>query len=309
VLNLALSMGAISSALFTALVIMALLTTFMAGPILRLLDPHNAFGEAPEAELASASAEQAPEERRVAPEHSILVAPQTAAAMGQLLALAEPLARSEPPRELILARLVRPPRGSTVRGGLRTEARQLEEASEQVKRTRAELLGAGLAARGVAFTSADPGHDLTRLCRDERIDLVLLEGRRPLLGDGIPREEVGTVLSDASCDVAVLVAREGTPIAPGPDCSVMVPFGGDDYDWAALELATWIAAATQAPLRLLGASGKHADSKDASGLLANASLVVQQFAGVTAEPVLAGPGRDGMISAAGEAGLLIIGLS
>jgi Kef-type K+ transport system membrane component KefB len=309
VLNLALSMGVISSALFTALVIMALLTTLMAGPIMRLLDPSNSLGEAPEAELASALAEQPPEERHVTPEHSILVAPQTAGAMAQLLALAVPLARSEPPRELILARLIMPPQGSSVRGGLRTEARELREASEQAKQARRELLDAGLAARAVAFTSADPGSDITRLCRDETIDLVLLEGRRPLLGEGIPREEVGTVLRDASCDVAVLVAGEGVTIAPGPDCPVMVPFGGADYDWAALELATWIAASTSAPLRLLGASGTRADGKDASALLANASLVVQQFAGVAAEPLLAQPGRRGIVSAASEAGLLIMGLS
>jgi len=309
VLNLALSMGVISPALFTALVLMALVTTLMAGPILRLLDPHNSLGEAPEAELASARAQQPPEELRVTPEHSILVAPQTAAATEQLLALAEPLARSEPPRELILARLVRPPRGSSVRGGLRTEARELEEASEHVQQARRELLESGVAARAVAFTSADPGRDLTRLCRDETIDLVLLDGRRPLLGEGIPRDEVGTVLRDAPSDVAVLVACEGVPIAPGPDCSVMVPFGGADYDWAALELGTRIAAATNAPLRLLGASSARADGKDAGALLANASLVVQQFAGIAAEPVLAEPGRRGIVAAASDAGLLIIGLS
>ncbi len=41
------------------------------------------------------------------PERSILVAPQTDAALEQLIALAEPLARSAPQRELIIARLVR----------------------------------------------------------------------------------------------------------------------------------------------------------------------------------------------------------
>jgi len=39
VLNIALEKGVISEALFASLVIMALVTTLMAGPILRLLDP------------------------------------------------------------------------------------------------------------------------------------------------------------------------------------------------------------------------------------------------------------------------------
>ncbi len=307
VLNLALSTGVISEALFTALVIMALVTTLMAGPILRLLDPHNAFGEPPEAELAAAVAVPLPGEP--APLHSILVAPQTSEATDQLLALAVPLAHSQPPRELILARLVRPPRGSTVRGGLRTEALALEAASAQARERREELTEDGIAARAVAFTSANPGRDLVRLCRQDTIDLVLLDGRRPLLGDGVPREDVGTVLREAPCDVAVLVAPDGAAIAPGPECTVMVPFGGADYDWAALELATWIAAATNAQLKLLGASGTRADGKDAGALLANASLVVQQFAGVVAEPVLAPSGRRGIVSAASTADLLIVGMS
>jgi Kef-type K+ transport system membrane component KefB len=315
VLNLALSTGAISSALFTALVIMALVTTFMAGPLMRLLDPHNDFGEKPEEELAASSVMAAQPEPGVGPElpvgagHSILVAPQSAAALEQLLALAEPLARSEPQRELILARLVRPPRGATVRGGLQTEARRVSEATEQLKQKREELLEEGIAARAVALTSADPGRDLTRLSRDEEIDLLLLDGRRPLLGDGVPREEVGTVLNEARCDVAVLVAREGVEVSPGPERSVMVPFGGADHDWAALELASWIAASSGAPLRLLGSAGQREDGRDASGLLANAALIVQQFAGVTAEPVLAEPGRDGILAATAGAGLLLIGLS
>jgi Kef-type K+ transport system membrane component KefB len=309
VLNLALTVGAISAALFAALVIMALVTTFMTGPLMWLFDPHNAFGEQPEEELAAASARLTPEQLQAAPERSILVAPQSAAALDQLLALAEPLARSEPRRELILVRLVRPPRGAAVRGGLQTEARLVGEASALLQHRRRELLDAGVAARAVALTSADAGRDLMRLCRDEDIDLVLIDGRRPLLGDGVPREEVSTVLRDAPCDVAVLVAREGTAVNPGPNNSVMVPFGGADHDWAALELASWIAAASGAPLQLLGSSGQRENGRDASALLANASLIVQQFAGVSAEPILAEPGRDGILAAAAGAGLLLVGLS
>jgi Kef-type K+ transport system membrane component KefB len=309
VLNLALSTGAISQALFTALVIMALVTTFMAGPLIRLLDPNNAYGEEPEQELITAGARPTPVKPGAPPEHSILVAPQSAAALEQLLALAEPLARSEPRRELILARLVRPPRGATVRGGLQTEARKVSEANEQLQSRRAELVDEGIDVRAVALTSADPGRDITRLCRSEEVDLVLIDGRRPLLGDGVPREEVGTVLNEAKCDVAVLVARESTPVNPGPGRSVTVPFGGADHDWAALELASWIAAASGAPLQLLGSAGRQEDGRDASGLLANAALVVQQFAGVSAEPVLAEPGRDGILAATAGAGLLVVGLS
>src|SRR5215204_7026029 len=57
VLNLALEKGVISKALFAALVIMALITTFMAGPLLKLIDPKNEFGSPVGEELEEARKE------------------------------------------------------------------------------------------------------------------------------------------------------------------------------------------------------------------------------------------------------------
>jgi len=307
VLNLALTLGVISSALFAALVVMALVTTFMAGPILRLIDPHNEFGEPPEAELAAAVVER-PE--AVAPAGgAILVAPQNASALDQLLDLALPLARSDPPREIIIARLVRPPRGTAIRGGLQTEQRNLQEAREEVERARVGLLDSGIPTRGIAFTSAHTGEDLARMVASENVDLVLIDGRRPLLGRGVPRAGVGAVLRDAQSDVAVLVARERARVAPGEGGVVMVPFGGADHDWAALEIAAATAASTGAQLKLLGAGATDTDGRDASNLLKNAAMLARQYAGISAEPVLAEPGRAGIIAAASQAQLLFIGLS
>jgi hypothetical protein len=310
VLNLALEKGVISDALFAMLVIMALVTTFMAGPLLKLLDPKNEYGAPVEEELEEARRRSSIEFPEVPqPERSILVAPQTDTALPQLLALAEPLARSEPPRELILARLVRPPRRAQATGGLQTENRLLRDASNEVNFARLELVDRGVASRAVAFTSTDPGGDLSRLAKSEEVDLLLIDGRRPLLGAGVPRGDVGAVLSDAESDVAVLVAREGAPVVPNEDAAVLVPFGGAEHDWAALELGAWIAGATKAPLRLLGAAGQSEEGKSATRLLADAGLLVQQYAGIPAEPVVAEPGRAGIVAAAAGAGLLVIGLS
>jgi Kef-type K+ transport system membrane component KefB len=306
VLNLALDKGVISSALFTALVVMALVTTFMAGPALRLIDPDNSFGAPPEEELAAAprlGVTEAP------PTRAILVAPQSDGALEPLLALAEPLARWPPPRELIIARLVPPPRGSAVRGGLRTEELAVREASDFVQRARRRLVDHGVTTRAVALSSAHPGSDLVRLGRSDEIDLVLLDGRRPLLGDGVPREDVGTVLAEAPSDVAVLVSREGTAAVLGEAGVVIVPFGATEHDWAALELASWLCAATGTRLELLGPPGRTPDGGDASHMLANAALLVQQFAGISATALVAEPGRTGLIAAASRATLLVVGLS
>ena len=86
-------------------------------------------------------------------------------------------------------------------------------------------------------------------------------------------------------------SRRAARCGPGP---VLVPFGAAWHDWAALELGAWVARATGAPLRLIGAaSDGRDDGRDASRLLADASLIVQRTAGIVAEPLLASPGRTG----------------
>ena len=309
VLNLALEKGVISEGLFAMLVIMALVTTFMAGPLLKLIDPRNEFGSPVGEELEEARKESQEISTIEIPDRAILVAPQTDGTLPQLVALAKPLAGSMPPREVILARLVRPPRGASVRGGLQTEAFSLQAASAEVQGVRSELLRSGIAARSLAFTSSDIGKDLVRLAEDEAVDLILLDGRRPLLGGGVPRGDVGFVLQHAPSDVAVLVAREGTVVEPGPDTPIVVPFGGREHDWAALELGAWLSSSSGAPLKLLGSAGQTEDGRDASRLLANASMLVQRFVGIPSEPVIAEPGKDAIIAAAEAAGLLVVGLS
>ncbi len=309
VLNLALEAGVISEALFAALVIMALVTTFMAGPALKLLDPRNELGAPVEGELDEARERSAGEFPALqVPEKSILVAPQSGPALEQLLAIARPLAGSSPPRELILARLLAPPRGAGVRGGLQTENRMLEEASKELVAVRNRLGAERVAAREVATISANAGADLARLARSEEVDLVLIDGRRPLLGDGVPRGDVGVVLANAPSDVAVLVAREGEELLTLRSRPIIVPFGGAEHDWAALELAAWLGSAAGMPIKLLGAAGQ-SDEGRVTRLLGDAGLLVQHYAGVSAQPVVAEPGRDGVLEAAQGAGILIVGLS
>jgi Kef-type K+ transport system membrane component KefB len=311
VLNLALEKGVISDALFAMLVIMALVTTLMAGPLLRLLDPKNELGAPVEEELTEARAASRVEFPTVAvPDQSILIAPQDdAKALEQLRALAEPLARSDPPRELIVARLVRPPHGGWVRGALQTENQLLRKATAETGRVRSELMESGTASRAVAFVSTDPGEDLVRLSKTDEIALLLMDGRRPLLGEGVPRGDVGEVLREAPCDVGVLVATDEQDVLPTADDGVVVPFGGAEHDWAALEIGAWISSATGSPLKLLGAAGQTEERAKVTRLLGDAGLLVQQYAGVQAQPVMAEDGGEGLIEIAAEAGLLVIGLS
>jgi Kef-type K+ transport system membrane component KefB/nucleotide-binding universal stress UspA family protein len=310
VLNIALEVGAISSVLFTALVIMAVITTLMTGPLLKLLDPRNEYGTKIEDELAGAALAAAREHPGLPlAERSILVASHTDAALERLIELAEPLARSLPQRELILTRLVEPPRGAGVRGGLQSENLQLEEASQTIAQARERLAAEGVLARGVALSSSHPGTDLAHVAAREPVDLVLTEGRRRLIGESVPLGDVSVLLERAECDVAVLVAKESASMDLGPDTPLLVPFGGAEHDWAALELGSWLSSATGAPLKLLGAGGRSEDGKSVTRMLADAGLLVQQSTGIATEPLVIAGGREGIVAAATGAGLLVIGLS
>ena len=229
------------------------------------------------------------------PERSIVVSPVDERNLGLLLALAEPLARSVPPRELIVARLV--------------AAEELAAATRSLDERCKALAENGVSARGAAFTSAHQGADLVRLTSEQNADLVLVDAPQGFLDDGLLDGEIGVVLGSASCDVGVLVAR-GENLRTGPGCSLLVPFGGADHDWAAVELAAWIVRATGASLRLVGREADLASGeRDASRLLASASLLIQRAVRVPAEPVLVAPGRAGILEAASDAALLVFGLS
>jgi hypothetical protein len=266
VLNIGFELGVISSALFTILVLMALVTTFMAAPLLRLLDPRRELSAPVEEELPPAEAEPL-----------IVVAPLEERNADELLAVAEPLARSDPPRRLLLVRLLPPPR---VTAAWASQDRELERENLELDRLTAGLRGRGVAASSVALTSGDRGRDLARIARERDAELVLVDGRRPLVGGAVPRGEVGTLLTQADCDVAVLVERERVPPLDGSH-PVVVRFGADD-DQRALELGGRIAAGTGAPLRV-------AEPKEVASAAGGAGLVVAAVGTLTASEVRLAP--------------------
>ena len=88
------------------------------------------------------------------------------------------------------------------------------------------------------------------------------------------------------------------------------PFGGAEHDWSAIEAAAWLAQSLGTVLRLLGTEADASEGRrDASRLLARASLLVQQVIGITTEPMLVPAGEHGVLEAARDAQLLVVGLS
>jgi DNA-binding SARP family transcriptional activator len=234
--------------------------------------------------LQRAILRQDPELDFAQPERSILLAPRSDDKLDSLLGLAERLAR-RPPKELILTRLV-------------SGADDLGPAAAELEVRRAALLSKGVAARAAAFVSRTLAEDIVRFAVEQDVDLVLVDGSAEPLLDPV----LAQLLVSAPCDVAMVV---GTEPRPGP---VLVPFVGAEHDWAAVELAAWLAGALDVSLLLAGPS-ESVDGRDASRLLANASLAVQRTLGVAAEPLLLKPGAAALLAASEEAGLVVVGLT
>jgi DNA-binding SARP family transcriptional activator len=198
-----------------------------------------------------------------------------------LLTIAASLAEGQR-SELIVARLV------------------AEEAD--VERAVLELAAAGPSdARVAALTTADAAADVVRLATAYDVELVLLDLSRGL-DEQLPAE-LAAVLDRSPADVAVLTG----PVGAGGD-GVFVPFGGGEHDWAALELGARLAVAMSTPLRLVGTTADRGSGRrDASRLLADASLAVKRVVGVTAVPLLAD--RGGLVQAVSEATLVVVGIA
>ena len=225
------------------------------------------------------------------PRRAILVVATDRGRMDDVLVIAEPLARRTA-RELIMARLLRDDDG-------------LAAASATLSERRDALARQGVASRVASHTTDEPGMDAVRLATEYEVDLLLLGAAPGLLESGHPDQDLAVVLERAPCDVAVLVGAG--EMASGP---VVTPFGGVEHDWSAIEVAGWLAQSLGTTLRLLGTEANPAaERRDASRLLSRASMLVQQLVGIVTEPVLIPPDEKGVLEAARDARLLVVGLS
>ncbi len=225
----------------------------------------------------------------VEPARTVLVLPSGDDRLDGLLAIAEPLTKRAG-RELIIARLL------ASEGELTSTASALN--------ARASSLG--LSARSAVFTTLEPAGDLIRLATTYEVELVLLHAPPGLDADQLPAE-LAVILEHSPADTAVLT---GSGNAPEDGAGVFVPFGGGEHDWAALELGAWLASSRGVPLRLVGTKADpRRGQRDASRLLADASLAIQRVAGVAGESLLVEPTGEALVAAVEPASLVVVGFS
>jgi hypothetical protein len=256
------------------------------------IEPSPALQELERAILAQDAALAAPSTEALSPQlQPIVTVVRDEQRLEDLLAIGEPLGR-RPDRELILVRLL-------------GDNEEVAAANALLARHRAELIARGVSTRVAAYTSRAPGEDAATLATEHDAVLVLIDAPPELLDEGRLDDDLAAILARVPCDVGVLVGSGGN--ADGP---VVAPFGGIEHDWSAIEIAARLAGALGTTLRLTGTrADPHLGRRDASRLLARASLLVQQVVGIDTEPALVAPGEQGVLEAASDARLLVVGLS
>ncbi len=231
ILSIGRELGVISDAVFTMMVVMALVTTFLTTPVLDVIYPER---------LRKVSA-PAPGKRG---RHDAILIPVSLARSGRsLVRMADLITGPEnDSRRLVGLHLSRPDQHKLdpATGGLHNTQDPLDALSQNAEQ-------AGIAIEPLSFVTTNPSADIVRVANDSGVGLVLMGFHKPVIGTTMLGGTVHRVMQEASADVAVLIDR-GLPDQIG---SILIPYMGSTHDRFALELAGAIARHSGAAITVL----------------------------------------------------------
>lgn len=227
ILTLGLNLGVINRPVYGMMVVMALVTTGMAAPLLEFLLPSRAKVK-----------------RTVDKIFSILIPIARPESGGPLVEIASYLAKSEKDRRVCAVHLTRPTETELYRS---FAADVLHPAQlEELEPLLAEARERGIAVEPMSFYSRDVPSDIARLVRQQSTDLVLMGSHTPVFSRALLGGTVHRILTGADCDVAVFVDRGfATPTR------ILVPFLNSLHDKLALDLAGRLARSTGAAISII----------------------------------------------------------
>jgi Kef-type K+ transport system membrane component KefB len=229
ILSVGLGLGVLSDRTFAMMVIMALVTTFMAAPIINHIMPRR--------EMVRVLAGGDPGRVR----RRILVALGNPENTQALVGAGVAMAGSDRPAELLITRLIPTPRAPEFRTGLKDEEVQIDRSLHAMNGLIRLATDAGLDARLVSFLSDDVGQDLVYVADTQRCDAVLLGWHRPSLDHKVIRALVHRVFELAPCDAVVFLDRWGQGLRAESHRPVLVAEDGAEGEAAARRTAAHIA--------------------------------------------------------------------
>ncbi len=246
--------GVVNDPMFAILVVVALLTTFMAAPIIEILNrPQQPVFRASHAGLAPG---EGPQRVLVALDGSPLDP-----SLAELAArIAEPTGAA-----LVLSRALEAPERLS-RRTTQFGARNAEQDAQGILDRLAERYrGDGFRVETAVETDIDAGLLVCRMAERTEADLVVVGFSRGTLATSPVASDVATILANSPADVAVLVDRSGAGVALERGQTVLVLAGGGAHDRAAIHFAEKLAAVSGSPLRLAARDAAAAEALRAAG--------------------------------------------
>ncbi|MBW4484023.1 MAG: cation:proton antiporter [Tildeniella torsiva UHER 1998/13D] len=232
VLNIGLELGVVTPLLFTMLVIMALVTTFMTSPLLEMIYPKRLM----RLDVLELDAENGEQE---AVPYRILVPVANPKSQAGLLKLAVQLAGDQPSARVDLLNLVEMQEDYA----FSTTPAEIDRLIEQ----RQQSLDQSIQALGISASKQtilpivrvtnDVARETSEIAQLEHANLILMGWHRPVFDQNRLGGRVGQVLSAVPKDVAVFVGRNLTSID-----TVLVPYMASPHNDLALELGLRLVA-------------------------------------------------------------------
>jgi len=278
ILGVGLQLHILTRPLYALMVVMALVTTAMSGPLLKAIYPDKIM----QRDLAAAD--------RAAlgggPAYRIVVLidhPETA---GPLVDIGADLTATRPGSELALAYLVslRPEKRLEVGAGLGAELMQMTVVMDQLHALAARAAARGAPATVLSRFSDDVAGELSAYVAAAEPDTIVLDSRHD------PFEDVAYAAIRADSRTRLVTAASRTPEAPSA-VAVYSGHGGDGS--AALNVATQLAAARHLALVLAGGDGR----RSRAGLADLTHRGIQARSGPPPEGALIVAGEDGAAAA------------
>ncbi|MEJ3657677.1 cation:proton antiporter [Actinomycetes bacterium KLBMP 9759] len=171
ILQVGVQLGVLDQSMFTLMVIMALVTTMMTGPLMKRVYPDRVLNR----ELAAAERAELGE----VDAYTVLVDMPESADGRRLAELAARLSGREQPAKVVLCRLLPAQVELEFASGLGAELAMIASAGDELRVLARELEAAGTPCSVVARFSGDVGTDLAALAESLSADIVLLPGDMP----------------------------------------------------------------------------------------------------------------------------------
>ncbi|MBC7783933.1 MAG: cation:proton antiporter [Burkholderiales bacterium] len=284
ILTVGLQLGVINQRVYSMMVIMAIVTTAMAAPLIQLLMPR---------------VTRRGEDDKI---FSILIPVAKPKSGGPLIELAAYLTGGDTTHHRLCAVHLTQPTGAemfrSITGDVLAPADRLE--LEPLLETAREK---SLQVEPMAFYSRDVPSDIARIVRQQNIDLLLMGYHLPVFGHALLGGIVHRVLTGTDCDVAVFVER-----GLGKPSRILVPFMNSSHDRLALDLAGKIAKTTGAAISIIHVS-QHADRKTAHPVIERAFQDPTQKQAVTIKVVAGDSPASTILDEITDPDLVIIGVA